>query len=65
VHTAHGDGEITSGTFSPTMKKSIALARLPAVVADGDSVRVDVRGRLLEARVVKPPFVRRGRVLVA
>jgi aminomethyltransferase len=65
VHTAHGDGEITSGTFSPTMKKSIALARLPAAVADGDSVRVDVRGRLLGARVVKPPFVRQGRVLVA
>ena len=65
VHTTHGTGEITSGTFSPTMKKSIALARLPAAVADGDGVRVDVRGRLLGARVVKPPFVRRGRVLVA
>jgi aminomethyltransferase len=65
VHTAHGDGEITSGTFSPTMKRSIALARLPAAVADGDAVHVDVRGRLLGARVVKPPFVRRGRVLVA
>jgi aminomethyltransferase len=65
VQTAHGPGEITSGTFSPTMKKSIALARLPAAVADGDGVRVDVRGRLLGARVVKPPFVRQGRVLVA
>src|SRR5690242_2957668 len=65
VHTAHGDCEITSGTFSPTMKRSIALARLPAAVADGDAVRVDVRGRLLGASVVKPPFVRRGRVLVA
>jgi len=65
VHTAHGDGEITSGTFSPTMKRSIALARLPAAVADGDAARVDVRGRLLGARVVKPPFVRHGRVLVA
>ena len=65
VHTAQGNGEITSGTFSPTMKKSIALARLPAAVADGDTVRVDVRGRLLGARVVKPPFVRQGRVLVA
>jgi aminomethyltransferase len=47
------------------MKKSIALARLPAAVADGDIVHVDVRGRLLGARVVKPPFVRQGRVLVA
>jgi aminomethyltransferase len=65
VHTVHGDGEITSGTFSPTMKRSIALARVPAAVADGDSVQVDVRGRMLSARVVKPPFVRNGRVLVA
>ncbi len=65
MHTAHGDGEITSGTFSPTMKRSIALARVPAAVNDGDTVRVDVRGRLLDARVVKPPFVRNGRVLVS
>jgi len=65
VHTAHGDGEITSGTFSPTMKRSIALARVPTAVSDGDTVHVDVRGRLLDARVVKPPFVRNGRVLVS
>jgi len=65
VRTAHGDGEITSGTFSPTLKKSIALARVPVAVADGETVRVDVRGRLLDARVVKTPFVRHGRVLVA
>ena len=64
VHTAHGDGTVTSGTFSPTMKTSIALARVPAAVADGDVVHVDVRGRALAARVVKPPFVRQGRVLV-
>jgi aminomethyltransferase len=64
VRTPQGDGEITSGTFSPTMKKSIALARLPAGVADGEIVHVDVRGRELAARVVKPPFVRQGRILV-
>jgi glycine cleavage system T protein (aminomethyltransferase) len=64
VHTPQGDGEITSGTFSPTMRKSIALARLPAGVADGDVVHVDVRGRRLAARIVKPPFVRQGRILV-
>jgi aminomethyltransferase len=64
VRTAHGDGMVTSGTFAPTLKASIALARVPAEVADGDVVRVDVRGRPLAARVVKPPFVRRGRVLV-
>jgi aminomethyltransferase len=64
VHTAHGDGMVTSGTFSPTMKTSIALARVPVEIADGDVVHVEVRGRALAARVVKPPFVRQGRVLV-
>jgi aminomethyltransferase len=64
VHTSHGEGEITSGTFSPTMKKSIALARVPEGVVDGETVRVDVRGRSLAARVVRPPFVRQGRILV-
>jgi aminomethyltransferase len=64
VHTSKGDGEITSGTFSPTMKRSIALARLPKGVADGETVHVEVRGRPLAARVVKPPFVRHGRILV-
>jgi aminomethyltransferase len=55
-------GEITSGTFSPTMEKSIALARVPR--ATGNAVQVDVRGKLLNARVVKAPFVRMGKVLV-
>jgi aminomethyltransferase len=58
-----GAGEITSGTFSPTLERSIALARVPR--ATGDAVQVDVRGKLLRARVVKPPFVRHGRVLVS
>ena len=62
--TAKGDGEITSGTFSPTLGKSIALARVPAGVAAGDGVAVQVRGKELAARVVKPPFVRNGAVLV-
>jgi aminomethyltransferase len=57
-----GEGEITSGTFSPTMEKSIALARVPRDT--GASVQVDVRGKLLNARVVKAPFVRKGQVLV-
>ena len=64
VHTERGDGEITSGTFAPTMKASIALARLPIGIAEGEIVHVDVRGRALKARVVKPPFVRHGKVLV-
>ena len=65
VHTAHGEGEITSGTFSPTLGKSIALARLPAAVAQGDTVHVAVRDKQLAARVVKPPFARNGKVLVS
>jgi glycine cleavage system T protein (aminomethyltransferase) len=64
VHTALGDGEITSGTFSPTLAKSIALARLPAGVALGDIVHVAVRDKQLAARVVKPPFARNGKALV-
>ena len=53
-----GEGEITSGTFSPTLKQSIALARVP--VETGDSCQVEIRGKLLNARVVKPVFVRDG-----
>ncbi len=63
VVTEAGDGEITSGTFSPTMEKSIALARVPR--ATGATVQVDVRGKLLNARVVKAPFVRHGKILVS
>jgi aminomethyltransferase len=62
--TAKGDGEITSGTFSPTLGRSIALARVPAGIVPGDTVAVEVRDRKLNAKVVKPPFVRNGVVLV-
>jgi aminomethyltransferase len=58
-----GEGEITSGTFSPTLERSIALARVPAAAAS--SVQVDIRGKLHEARIVRPPFVRRGKALVS
>jgi glycine cleavage system T protein (aminomethyltransferase) len=64
VETAKGEGEITSGTFSPTMSRSIALARVPVGVAEGDTVQVLVRDKKLAARVVKPPFVRNGKILV-
>jgi aminomethyltransferase len=57
-----GEGEITSGGFSPTLERSIALARVPA--GDYDRAQVDVRGRLLNVRVVKPPFVRNGKVCI-
>ncbi|WP_426560994.1 glycine cleavage system aminomethyltransferase GcvT [Angustibacter sp. McL0619] len=50
-------GRTTSGTFSPTLKQGIALGLLERSVAEGDEVVVDVRGRGLRCRVVKPPFV--------
>ncbi|MCX7961406.1 MAG: glycine cleavage system aminomethyltransferase GcvT [Burkholderiales bacterium] len=61
VRTAHGAGEVTSGTFSPTLGVTIALARLPLAAAPGDAAEIEVRGRWLSARVVKPPFVRHGK----
>ena len=56
-----GEGETTSGTFSPTLKQSIALARVPKET--GDQCQVEIRGRLLNARVVKPVFVRDGKAV--
>ena len=56
------DGEITSGGFSPTMQRSIAMARLPA--GDYDKAKVDMRGRMLDVQVVNIPFVRNGKILV-
>ena len=56
---AAGQGETTSGSYSPTLERSIALARVPA--ATGAAVEVEIRGKRLRARVVKPPFVRNGR----
>jgi aminomethyltransferase len=57
-----GDGEITSGGFSPTIGRSIALARVPA--GKYDRAQVEVRGKLLDVRVVKTPFVRNGQVKI-
>jgi aminomethyltransferase len=59
VVTPAGDGEVTSGGFSPTLARSIGFGRVPADA--GDRVQVDIRGRLLEARVVRAPFVRQGK----
>jgi aminomethyltransferase len=64
VRTDNGDGEITSGTFSPTLGASIALARIPKANPAGTIVHVDVRDKRLAARVVKPPFVRHGKRLI-
>lgn len=57
-----GDGEITSGSFSPTLNKSIALARVPA--ATGDRAEVEIRGKWYPVRVVRPGFVRNGKTLI-
>ena len=57
-----GEGEITSGGFSPTIGKSIALARVPA--GDYDRATVEVRGKLLNVRIVKTPFVRNGQIRI-
>jgi aminomethyltransferase len=55
-------GEVTSGTFSPTLNRSIALARVPKTAAS--SVQVEIRGKLHAASIVKPPFVRHGKALI-
>jgi aminomethyltransferase len=65
IITAQGEGEITSGTFSPSMQEAIALARVPMGVNIGDTVQVVIRDKQLNATVVKLPFVRNGKVLVA
>ncbi len=58
-----GEGEITSGTFSPTLGLAIALARVP--VACGDHCSIDIRGKLYPAKVVKPVFVRHGQSVLS
>ncbi len=63
IFTDAGEGEITSGSFSPTLGRSIALARIPTT-AKGDSCEVDIRGRREPARIVKLPFVRNGEIKV-
>lgn len=62
VHTSLGPGIVTSGGYSPTMGASIGLARVPrGAYADCE---VEIRGLGVPCAVVKPPFVRRGRILV-
>ena len=65
VKSAAGEvvGEVTSGTFSPTLRVGIALALLRPDIVEGDEVEVDVRGRPAAMRVVKPPFIEGSRAL--
>jgi aminomethyltransferase len=53
------EGEITSGTFSPTLNHAVALARIPA--GNETICSVDIRGKQIPVRIVKPPFVRNGK----
>lgn len=62
VITSAGDGVVTSGGFGPSVQRSVALARVPAAVTA--TVKVVIRDREIPATVVKPPFVRRGKILI-
>ncbi|MGD9393209.1 MAG: glycine cleavage T C-terminal barrel domain-containing protein, partial [Chromatiales bacterium] len=55
-------GEITSGGFSPTLQRSIGLARISADAPE--SLEVDIRGKRLPVRIVKYPFVRKGQACI-
>lgn len=61
VITEAGEGVITSGTFSPTLGYSIAMARVPRSVQLGDTVEVEMRKKLVKVQVIKPSFVRNGK----
>ena len=61
VITPAGEGIITSGTFSPTLGHSIAMARVPRTVKLGDTIQVEMRKKLVDVTVIKPSFVRNGK----
>ncbi|TWX72894.1 glycine cleavage system aminomethyltransferase GcvT [Colwellia sp. C1TZA3] len=61
VITEAGEGVITSGTFSPTLGYSIAMARVPRSVALGSTIEVEMRKKLVKVHVIKPSFVRNGK----
>ena len=64
VLTPLGNGETTSGTFSPTLNRSIAFARIPTGVSNGTRVEVEIRDKRLAATVIKPVFARNGKSLI-
>ena len=61
VHEGQQVGEVTSGTFSPTLRKSLGMGYLPPALAEvGNEVGLDIRGKIIEAKVVPLPFYKRG-----
>ncbi|NYT62777.1 glycine cleavage system aminomethyltransferase GcvT [Alcaligenaceae bacterium] len=63
VRTQQGEGELTSGSMSPTMGVSIGMARVPLGAQPGDNIQVEIRSKWVPAQVVKMPFVRNGKVV--
>ena len=63
MHEGEAVGVVTSGSFSPTLQHGIALARVSNHAAAG-KLQVDIRGKLLDVRIVEPPFVRNGQIRV-
>ncbi len=61
LHTPHGSGQVTSGTYAPTLERSIGLGQVPV---DAETVEVEIRGKRQPVRLVKPPFVRGGRARI-
>jgi aminomethyltransferase len=61
IASPFGDGVVTSGTFGPTVDRSIALGYVPAAVTAGSRLHVEIRGKLLPCEVVATPFYRRKR----
>jgi len=62
VITAEGEGELTSGGFSPTLNRSIGFARLPK--GDSKACEIEIRNKRLKALIIKPPFVRNGKACI-
>jgi aminomethyltransferase len=60
IVTQAGEGVTTSGSFSPTLQKAVAFARIPSSAVQ--SCQVDIRGKLLDCSIVRPPFARNGNV---
>jgi aminomethyltransferase len=62
IHTPEGSGSVTSGTYAPSVERSIAIGCVPARAAQlGARVQVEIRGRRVDARITETPFYRRKR----